>query len=316
MSVAGRHRERQRAGRPASPGRPAPPAGCTRPRSRRPVSASATPRRSRSARAEVGQQQDAGRRERHPDQVERVARSRDRHAERPHELERDRDAQRDPVERLVVGEVHRHEHEAVGEDQPPVGAPSSPAARAARARRGSARRTAPAGTPCRRGPPRRTASSRTRRRTGPRPPPPSTRTVGGIRSARIMAVHRTAARERTYEELERIFAGVDAPFAFVDLDAMWSNAAEMLERAAGHADPGGEQVGPLPAAAAVDPGARRLSGTDDLHAPRVALAPRARLRRPAARLPDRRPRRARRAPPAWRTTARRSSWSTRSSTST
>jgi D-serine deaminase-like pyridoxal phosphate-dependent protein len=48
-----------------------------------------------------------------------------------------------------------------------------------------------------------------------------------------MAVHRTAARERTYEELERIFAGVDAPFAFVDLDAMWSNAEEMLERAQG-----------------------------------------------------------------------------------
>ena len=41
------------------------------------------------------------------------------------------------------------------------------------------------------------------------------------------------ARERTYEELERIFAGVDAPFAFVDLDAMWSNAREMLARAAG-----------------------------------------------------------------------------------
>jgi D-serine deaminase-like pyridoxal phosphate-dependent protein len=48
-----------------------------------------------------------------------------------------------------------------------------------------------------------------------------------------MAVHRTAAPELTYEELERIFAGVDAPFAFVDLDAMWSNADEMLERANG-----------------------------------------------------------------------------------
>jgi len=46
-------------------------------------------------------------------------------------------------------------------------------------------------------------------------------------------VHRTAARERTYEELERIFAGVDAPFAFVDLDAMWSNADEMIRRAQG-----------------------------------------------------------------------------------
>ena len=41
------------------------------------------------------------------------------------------------------------------------------------------------------------------------------------------------APDRTYEELERIFADVDAPFAFVDLDAMWSNAGEMLERASG-----------------------------------------------------------------------------------
>ena len=43
----------------------------------------------------------------------------------------------------------------------------------------------------------------------------------------------TAVRERAYEELERIFEGVDAPFAFVDLDAMWSNAAELLGRAKG-----------------------------------------------------------------------------------
>jgi D-serine deaminase-like pyridoxal phosphate-dependent protein len=41
------------------------------------------------------------------------------------------------------------------------------------------------------------------------------------------------ARERSYEELESIFAGVDAPYALVDLDAMWANAAEMLDRAAG-----------------------------------------------------------------------------------
>jgi len=46
-------------------------------------------------------------------------------------------------------------------------------------------------------------------------------------------VQSTGARERTYEELERIFEGVDAPFALVDLDAMWSNAAEMLARARG-----------------------------------------------------------------------------------
>jgi D-serine deaminase-like pyridoxal phosphate-dependent protein len=43
----------------------------------------------------------------------------------------------------------------------------------------------------------------------------------------------TGTRERSYEELESIFTGVDAPFALVDLDAMWSNAREMLRRAAG-----------------------------------------------------------------------------------
>jgi D-serine deaminase-like pyridoxal phosphate-dependent protein len=42
-----------------------------------------------------------------------------------------------------------------------------------------------------------------------------------------------AARERSYEELEHIFAATTAPFAFVDLDAMWSNAREMLGRASG-----------------------------------------------------------------------------------
>ena len=44
---------------------------------------------------------------------------------------------------------------------------------------------------------------------------------------------RTQARERSYEELERIFAGVDAPFAFVDMDALWANGREMLARARG-----------------------------------------------------------------------------------
>jgi D-serine deaminase-like pyridoxal phosphate-dependent protein len=38
---------------------------------------------------------------------------------------------------------------------------------------------------------------------------------------------------RPYEEYEQIFAEVEAPFAFVDLDAMAANAAEMLGRAAG-----------------------------------------------------------------------------------
>ena len=36
-----------------------------------------------------------------------------------------------------------------------------------------------------------------------------------------------------YERYESIFSGVQAPFAFVDLDAVWSNAADMLRRAQG-----------------------------------------------------------------------------------
>ncbi|MCB0830384.1 MAG: alanine racemase, partial [Solirubrobacterales bacterium] len=35
---------------------------------------------------------------------------------------------------------------------------------------------------------------------------------------------------RTHDELEEIFGEVEAPFAFVDLDAMWANADSMLER--------------------------------------------------------------------------------------
>ena len=35
----------------------------------------------------------------------------------------------------------------------------------------------------------------------------------------------------SHAEYEEIFAEVEAPFAFVDLDAMWSNAEEMLGRA-------------------------------------------------------------------------------------
>src|SRR5919204_3271442 len=36
-----------------------------------------------------------------------------------------------------------------------------------------------------------------------------------------------------YERLERATAGIEAPFALVDLDAFWSNAEDMLRRAAG-----------------------------------------------------------------------------------
>jgi D-serine deaminase-like pyridoxal phosphate-dependent protein len=39
--------------------------------------------------------------------------------------------------------------------------------------------------------------------------------------------------DRAYARYEAAFGGRDAPFAFVDLDAMWSNADEMLARAAG-----------------------------------------------------------------------------------
>jgi D-serine deaminase-like pyridoxal phosphate-dependent protein len=39
--------------------------------------------------------------------------------------------------------------------------------------------------------------------------------------------------EQSHQRYERIFAEVEAPFAFVDLDAMWANAAAMLERARG-----------------------------------------------------------------------------------
>jgi D-serine deaminase-like pyridoxal phosphate-dependent protein len=36
-----------------------------------------------------------------------------------------------------------------------------------------------------------------------------------------------------YKRYEQVFAGVEAPFAFVDLDAMWQNAGDMLRRARG-----------------------------------------------------------------------------------
>ena len=36
-----------------------------------------------------------------------------------------------------------------------------------------------------------------------------------------------------YERFETVFADVQAPFAFVDLDAVWANAADMLRRSRG-----------------------------------------------------------------------------------
>jgi D-serine deaminase-like pyridoxal phosphate-dependent protein len=43
----------------------------------------------------------------------------------------------------------------------------------------------------------------------------------------------SALPSQSHERYERIFAEVEAPFAFVDLDAMWANAEAMLERAGG-----------------------------------------------------------------------------------
>jgi D-serine deaminase-like pyridoxal phosphate-dependent protein len=41
------------------------------------------------------------------------------------------------------------------------------------------------------------------------------------------------ASVQSHQRFEEIFAEVEAPFAFVDLDAMWANADSMLERAGG-----------------------------------------------------------------------------------
>jgi D-serine deaminase-like pyridoxal phosphate-dependent protein len=49
-------------------------------------------------------------------------------------------------------------------------------------------------------------------------------------AVRLVAV--TEAPGRTHVEYEEIFEAVEAPFAFVDLDAMWANADSMLVRAA------------------------------------------------------------------------------------
>jgi D-serine deaminase-like pyridoxal phosphate-dependent protein len=43
----------------------------------------------------------------------------------------------------------------------------------------------------------------------------------------------SASPTQTHDRYERVFAEVEAPFAFVDLDAMWANAEAMLERAGG-----------------------------------------------------------------------------------
>src|ERR687891_224134 len=48
-----------------------------------------------------------------------------------------------------------------------------------------------------------------------------------------MATAERTAAAGTYEGYEAVFASIEPPFAFVDLDAMWANAADMLRRAGG-----------------------------------------------------------------------------------
>src|SRR6187397_2427714 len=47
------------------------------------------------------------------------------------------------------------------------------------------------------------------------------------------AVRVVPVPEQTHARYEEIFVEVEAPFAFVDLDAMWANAGTMLKRAQG-----------------------------------------------------------------------------------
>ena len=61
----------------------------------------------------------------------------------------------------------------------------------------------------------------------------------GDRLASVSAPARTAtsapveSAAEAHGRYERAFAGLEPPFAFVDLEAMWSNAADMLRRARG-----------------------------------------------------------------------------------
>src|SRR5438477_2938348 len=58
------------------------------------------------------------------------------------------------------------------------------------------------------------------------------RPAGAPRSGSVNSLARSPAAE-AYARLERASAGLEAPFALVDLDAMWANAADMERRAAG-----------------------------------------------------------------------------------
>ena len=66
----------------------------------------------------TGKQQDPGRRHRDPDQVPAPVGGDQGNPEWPDELEGHGDAERDPVDRLVEGEVHRSQHETEEQGDP------------------------------------------------------------------------------------------------------------------------------------------------------------------------------------------------------
>jgi D-serine deaminase-like pyridoxal phosphate-dependent protein len=57
--------------------------------------------------------------------------------------------------------------------------------------------------------------------------------TGGLATAAEGSEAVSLAEHARFDRYERLFAEIDAPFAFVDLDAMWANAADMLRRAGG-----------------------------------------------------------------------------------
>src|SRR4051794_805385 len=66
-----------------------------------------------------------------------------------------------------------------------------------------------------------------------RPRPMTWRGRLGARMATVAEPRASRAPRDDYERFERALAGVEAPFALVDLDAFWSNGDDMLRRAAG-----------------------------------------------------------------------------------
>jgi D-serine deaminase-like pyridoxal phosphate-dependent protein len=72
---------------------------------------------------------------------------------------------------------------------------------------------------------------RERARAQADPPPADSGPIPGLPEAPTPLP--VAAASEVHERYERAFAGIRPPFAFLDLDAVWSNAADMLRRAGG-----------------------------------------------------------------------------------